>query len=80
MTILSSDSTFTAVTGAIATVAVEGTRRPDGKVEIGDEVLDDFPKQIRIEGMSFDLTEEELVGEGDGYTLAHYFRRDGSPT
>jgi hypothetical protein len=60
---------------SIVMLAVEGTRREDGKLMIGEELFDGFPRQIIVEGRSFDLTEEEEIDADTRYCLGHYFSR-----
>ena len=64
------------IPNALALIAVNGTRQGDGKLLIDNELLEEFPSQITIEGMTFDLAEEEEIDAQSKACLGHYFRRD----
>ena len=66
---------MSAISRAITMLAVGGTRQEDGTVEIGGETFAEFPKQISVDGFTFDLSETEELDEETGYSLGHYFKK-----
>lgn len=56
----------------IVMVALEGTRKPNGKLVFAGRQRKDFPEIIEIEGKSFGFSEEEQL-DNNGYCLGWYF-------
>jgi hypothetical protein len=62
----------------ISYMAISGTRLPDGRLEIGGTVFDDWPASFELLGTRFDWTEEDLSesgSEGNHDVLGFYFRQ-----
>jgi hypothetical protein len=56
---------------AVGFLAVQGKRLADGRLQIGDTVVDDWPDSFEVNGVSFDWSEEEDLGGGEVQAIYH---------
>jgi hypothetical protein len=56
---------------AVGFLAVQGKRLADGRLQIGESVVDAWPDYFEINGVSFDWSEEEDLGGGEVQAIYH---------